>query len=147
MIFVFDLDGTIADATHRLHYVTTKPKQWGKFFAGIPDDPIYTVMADWIRSIPHPETVILQTGRPEQYRADTVAWLKRHNLNNSYDLLLMRDNSDRKSATLLKLEFLDFINSKYNNDQILWIEDTPETVQAINRQGVLALSAQHFLGV
>lgn len=38
-IFVFDLDGTLCNCDHRLHYIKNKPKRWDLFFAGIPLDP------------------------------------------------------------------------------------------------------------
>jgi phosphoglycolate phosphatase-like HAD superfamily hydrolase len=31
---IFDIDGTIADLTHRLHYITTKPKKLACFQQG-----------------------------------------------------------------------------------------------------------------
>ena len=37
---IFDVDGTLADTTHRLHLVTdhTVSKNWERFFAEIPND-------------------------------------------------------------------------------------------------------------
>lgn len=31
MIYIFDLDGTVADLTHRLHFITGETKDWDGF--------------------------------------------------------------------------------------------------------------------
>jgi len=31
-VYVFDLDGTLANIDHRLHFIKTKPKNWPAFF-------------------------------------------------------------------------------------------------------------------
>jgi len=33
MIYIFDIDGTLADVSHRLHYITGETKDWDAFFA------------------------------------------------------------------------------------------------------------------
>ena len=37
-IYIFDLDGTLADVGHRLHYISGNPKSWRSFFAACADD-------------------------------------------------------------------------------------------------------------
>lgn len=31
-VYVFDIDGTLADLTHRLHHIQKQPKDWDAFF-------------------------------------------------------------------------------------------------------------------
>jgi hypothetical protein len=86
MDVIFDLDGTLADCSHRLHFVQSKPKNWKAFYAGIPhDQPIRETMHilhclnvscdgvgyRWNR-------IIFCTGRSEEYRDTTVNWLATH---------------------------------------------------------------------
>ena len=40
-VIVFDIDGTVANITHRRHWVATKPKNWGAFNAGMAQDTVY----------------------------------------------------------------------------------------------------------
>ena len=40
MIAVFDIDGVLADARHREHHVSGRPKDWDAFFAAVGDDPV-----------------------------------------------------------------------------------------------------------
>ena len=34
--FIFDIDGTLADASHRLHHIQNGNKDWDAFFARAP---------------------------------------------------------------------------------------------------------------
>ena len=36
---VFDIDGVLADVSHRLPFVARRPKDWDAFFAAAVDDP------------------------------------------------------------------------------------------------------------
>ena len=154
MIYVFDLDGTITDASHRLHYIASagKKRNWKKFFEEIPLDPAFKPMVGLVKSLSRDldSTVIMQTGRPEKYRHETITWLARHNLNNCYDTLLMRQDGSYIRNVDQKLQFLDFIIEKYMPDDmfanICWFEDSEPVVQALNRVGVITLSCQHFIG-
>ena len=38
---VFDLDGTLANIEHRLHYLDEDPKNWDAFFAACSEDSVY----------------------------------------------------------------------------------------------------------
>lgn len=149
MIYVFDLDGTISDASHRLHYLSSRPKNWDAFFSELVDDPPFPAMIEFIKVVSRDfdSNVIFQTGRPEKYRRSTDSWLAKHGLMNCYNSLLMRPDGDFRSNVNLKLDFLDFIQEKNNGESMLWIEDAVEVVKAINKQGVLALSAQYFVDV
>ena len=72
-IVIFDIDGTLADVSERLHHVTKKPRDWDAFFEGMAQDKAIHSMvrlcnllyADGIR-------IILCTGRSEAYRAETT---------------------------------------------------------------------------
>lgn len=87
---VFDIDGTLADASHRHHFLIGKPKNWPAFFDAMKDDePIpptvglcaYLLMlhasAEHMGLRP-PFEVVFCTGRPDSHRAATEAWLRQH---------------------------------------------------------------------
>lgn len=146
--WVFDLDGTISDASSRLHYIRGKKRDWDGFFSEIENDPPFQPMINLIKSLSsNNHAVILQTGRPENYRSATSKWLSKHGLEHSYDVLLMREKGDHSPNTVVKLKFLEWIIDYANSKDILWFEDSQQVVQMINRQGILALSAEHFLEV
>src|SRR5262245_36722806 len=89
-IVIFDIDGTLADVSERIHHLKKKPKNWEGFFAGIAQDKAIRSMvrlcnilyAAGIR-------IILCSGRNEPYRAETVAWLTQQGVN-YHELLLRR---------------------------------------------------------
>lgn len=151
MIYVFDLDGTISDANHRLHHITTpgQKKNWGAFFDGICDDEPFHPMVSLIKSLAKDKSseIILQTGRPENYRKATGYWLKQHGLSDQYSTLLMRQKGDFCDNVTLKLRFLEWIIDHTNTENILWFEDSERVIKAINQQGTLCLSCQHFPGI
>ena len=37
-IVIFDIDGTLADVSERIHHVEKKPKNWNAFFQGMAQD-------------------------------------------------------------------------------------------------------------
>jgi phosphoglycolate phosphatase-like HAD superfamily hydrolase len=37
-IVIFDIDGTLADMSERIHHVRKKPKNWNAFFQGMAHD-------------------------------------------------------------------------------------------------------------
>jgi len=109
MLYVFDIDGTIADLTHRLHHIKDAPKDWNAFFEGCKDDePIHAVLrlAKELVNSPHID-VEFWTGRPERCRVDTMAWLKRHGIFVTPAELRMRKDGDFRPDYEVKAEYLD----------------------------------------
>lgn len=76
---IFDLDGTLADCSHRLHWIQNKPKNWKAFFAGMehdaPIEPTIMIAQSLYDSY---NNVIFCTGRPDTHESVTRAWLSKH---------------------------------------------------------------------
>jgi FMN phosphatase YigB (HAD superfamily) len=102
-IVIFDIDGTLADVSERIHHVRKKPKNWNAFFQVMAQDKaIHSVVrlcnilyASGIR-------IILCSGRSEEHRPETVQWLADKSVN-SHELKLRRDG-DRRSDAVVKRE-------------------------------------------
>jgi predicted secreted acid phosphatase len=75
-IVIFDIDGTLADVSERVHHLEKKPKDWDAFFQGIPQDKAIRSMVR-LCNILHESglKILLCSGRSEQYRPETVEWL------------------------------------------------------------------------
>lgn len=101
---VFDIDGVLADVAHRLHHLQRRPKDWRGFFAAAPADPPLAQGVALAREASDGCEVVYVTGRPEQCRRDTLAWLRRHGLPEGR--LVMRGVRDRRPARLAKPELL-----------------------------------------
>src|ERR1700690_4136024 len=70
MIYIFDIDGTIADISHRLPLIQEKPANWGAFFAACSlDEPILDMFAlAW--SLASTNEIVLVSGRSDECRAE-----------------------------------------------------------------------------
>ena len=106
-IVIFDIDGTLANAEHRLHHILNKSsreKDWDSFYAAAKDDTPISNMVMMIRTLaPHFYTMLL-TGRNETSREDTELWLHDHLI--YYDELVMRNAGDRRHAGIVKVQKL-----------------------------------------
>lgn len=104
MIAVFDIDGVLADATHRQHHVARRPKDWRSFFAGVGGDPVLVHGRQRLHELAETHDVVLLSGRPESCRGDTVEWLERHGIGASR--LVLRPEGDHRPAAVLKAELI-----------------------------------------
>jgi len=131
-VVLVDIDGTLADVRHRLHHILRGGrKNWKAFFEGADrDTPIASTIA-WVQSlVPHHEIVIL-TGRPEQYRKRTMAWLKKQRV--PFSALVMRRNGDHRPDYEMKRDVLE----RVKKDRIkLVIEDRPPVCDMWLKEGV-----------
>ena len=83
--YVFDIDGTLADIKHRLHFVKGKHLDGGEhkpdydafIDASVHDEPIAPVVQT-ARNLSQHAPIILITGRREAWRVETTDWLRRH---------------------------------------------------------------------
>ena len=102
---IFDMDGTLADVTHRRHFVEMKPKNWDSFYAGmIGDTPIQPVvmMAQLLKSAGH--RIIIATGRPRRYNNITLQFLRDNDI--LYDAAYLRADKDYRPDTVVKENML-----------------------------------------
>ncbi len=114
MIFLFDLDGTLCDLTHRLHFIESSPKDWDSFYKACVDDkPIFETItvARALASAGH--TLLYSTGRSFAVRTETLNWLQKFRLPN-YKALYMRPDGDHREDYVVKGEILDNIINDYS---------------------------------
>lgn len=101
--YVFDLDGTLADCSHRLHHL--ERKDWRAFFAACGEDGLIEHMrAVFWALAANDNRVEIWSGRSDECRAETEAWLDRHDIVPS--ALLMRTAGDHRPDDEVKREFL-----------------------------------------
>ena len=110
MKIVFDIDGTLADCGHRLHYIHRGQKNWDAFFKACDDDTPISAGVNLLRALIFTDmhTIELWTGRPERSREATMNWLRAHAGVSRWDYTLrMRADGDHRPDTVVKLEFFD----------------------------------------
>lgn len=130
-VAIIDIDGVIADARHREHHVTGTPRNWPAFFASLPGDPLLVGGRELVLQWGSGHTVVLLTGRPERTRDDTVRWLREHDV--PFDVLLMRDDSDRRPAAVMKASMIAARWQPHEVEVVL--DDDPGVIAACRDQG------------
>lgn len=137
-VAVIDLDGVLADVRHRLHFLESKPKDWDRFFAGIPDDPILPEGRAVAERLAVDHEIVYLTGRPESTRRETEAWLAHHELPRAR--LIMRRSGDRRPARTAKPALLRSYASRGRAIGVV-VDDDPQVCAALERDGWPVLRA------
>jgi len=136
-IVICDIDGTLADITHRLKYVKDcEKKEWKRFFAECGEDPVredvYNILKGF-QNDGHP--VVLVSGRPEEYRWTTQLWLDKNGI--EYDALLMRGIGDKRDDDVVKQEIYDKYLKHYPIECV--IDDRPRVIRMWRKNNLVVV--------
>lgn len=139
---LFDLDGTLADLAHRLHHIKSMPPNWDAFFAACVDDPVIEPIRELVWLVDNQDyKVILVSGRSDQVRAETEAWLKAHGI--PYHELHMRKAGDYRQDYVVKSEILDAILAAGNKIAFV-VDDRPSVVAMWRERGLTCLQCRDW---
>jgi phosphoglycolate phosphatase-like HAD superfamily hydrolase len=128
---IFDIDGVLADAAGRQHYLDWG--DWKSFFDAVSDDPIIEEIERLLELLDQSLAVVLVTGRPRRVQSPTVAWLERYKLR--WDLLVMREYGDYSGVDRFKRETLhDLV--RHGFDVRLALDDDPKNHAMYVSEGV-----------
>ncbi len=117
---IVDLDGTLCNVDHRVHYVQQEKKNWKLFNQEMINDQLNNWCYELIESMRNEKCDILfVTGRGEEYRKETEKWLFDHDV--KYDHLYMRELKDSRSDNIIKNEIYE--NKIASQFQILFVVD------------------------
>lgn len=131
--YVFDLDGTLADLSHRLHHIQKEPKDWRAFFAEVGKDaPIPHMIELWFDLAFNPPRVIV-SGRSDECRDATKRWLDYHGLTPS--ALYMRKAGDHRPDYVVKRELLDQMRAD-GWEPIMAFDDRDQVVKMWRDAGI-----------
>lgn len=137
-VIIFDIDGTLANADHRVHHIEARPRDWDAFFAAARDDPphdeiVYLNNMLWADA---DNRILIVTGRPERERGDTVAWLEAHDIR--YHDIFFRPSGDRREDSDVKAEILETIARDFGTPYLVF-EDRNRVVEMWRRKGIKCL--------
>ena len=107
--FIFDLDGTICDVSHRRQYVATKPRNWDAWNRGLMNDvphPAVKIVYQALRQ-QYEYDMIVVSGRSDDYKEQTIKWLTDNEI--FYDEIYMRKYKDHRDDAVVKGEIADEI--------------------------------------
>lgn len=134
-LVIFDIDGTLADISERVHHVRRKPKNWNAFNAGMAQDKAIRSMVRLCNLLYAAGVrIVLCSGRNEKNRPETIEWLDRHGVN--YHELLLRKDEDFRSDAVVKREILQGMD----RSKILFVvEDRSRVVEMWRSEGLVCL--------
>ena len=135
MLICFDIDGTLADLSHRVHYWRESPKNWNKFKSEmINDTPIEQIVTINRVMAKAGHTVILCTGRSEDTRDLTEQWLFHHGV--KFEKMYMRAEKDYRSDDIVKNLLLAHIILDFGKKPDIVFDDRPRVVKMWRECGV-----------
>jgi len=148
---IIDIDGTIADHSHRLHHIRKTPEDYDLFNAAMGGDtPIRDTL--WLIDLlitaqDEQEDFIffICTGRPEDYRYLTTEWLQNHapRLNNIVHEMLMRPSKDFRKDAIIKDEMRQQIEGRGFNIRMV-LEDRQQVVDMWRKNGITCLQVDQW---
>lgn len=129
--YIFDIDGTLADSSQRVHYICPDydslskkilslddidkfAPDWDSFYRESINDKAILNVANLLRRIQDTGAAILfVTGRSKKYRQITEEWLCKH-ITCSFEGLFMRETNDYRQDAVIKKEIYEKeIEGKY----------------------------------
>ena len=138
---IFDIDGTLADASHRRRFLEKSPKDWNSFYEGMDEDEVIEPVEFLLMCIKNaiyfrelPVEIIFCTGRPERYREITEQWLSQK-LDIYNHRILMRKEGDFRADDIVKQEMLDQLKAE-GFEVFLVFDDRQRVVDMWRRNGI-----------
>jgi phosphatidate phosphatase APP1 len=132
--YVFDIDGTIADLSHRLHHIEKSPKDWDSFFAACHKDaPIAHIRRLLVDLSNASATIIYVSGRSDQVHDETMAWIIAHGF--PVGNIFMRKQGDHRPDNLVKSDLLDELHDD-GFRPIMAFDDRNQVVKMWRERGI-----------
>lgn len=141
---IVDIDGTVADNSHRQHFVRSKPRNWKAFNATIDQDKIIEEVRFVVECIRRAGVDVLFVSAREGSKEifdTTKEWLNRFfttNENPYYTALFMRDEKDYRDDSIVKSEILDQLLEE-GWDPICVFDDRDRVVEMWRSRGIKTL--------
>lgn len=130
-IYIFDLDGTLADCQHRVPLIP----DWDAFFAACDKDtPIWPVIRT-ARKLELNADIWVVSGRNEQAREQTLEWMADHNVPPTW-LKFMRAHKDHRPDDEVKREWLHSLAAEDRERIVAVFDDRDRVVNMWREEGL-----------
>lgn len=149
-VFIFDLDGTLANHSHRMHYILDENnKDWDSFFKAVSKDKpiietidLFIHLKNGVNKSLTPTKIVIWTGRNEDAKEATEIWLNKNGIHP--DELKMRKSGDHRPDYILKKEWLDEFKQEYPYARILGVfEDRDAVVKMWRDNGIICYQCNY----
>lgn len=138
--FLVDIDGTVANLDHRVHWVQSKPKNWKAFNAGIPfDTPIEEVIGVVHRLSESGLTPVFCSGRSDDTYEETRKWIDTVAMM-PWARIYMRKAGDFRADDIVKEEILDKIIEDFVTPPLFVFDDRPSVIEMWKRRKVFVFN-------
>jgi hydroxymethylpyrimidine pyrophosphatase-like HAD family hydrolase len=136
-LFLFDIDGTLANIEHRRAYVQTKPKNWPAFNRAMVHDTAYDDII-WLAQNFYEQghTIVICSGRGAENKDVTVKWLDDNDI--KFHGLYMRPIHDSRRDDIIKFELLEEIRKDYG-EPFMVFDDRDQVVNMWRQNGIRCL--------
>ena len=145
MIYVFDIDGTIANNEHRSHllpfsdlHLTSSWKDYNKACSG--DSPIIP-MINMMNTLAELSTVYIMTSRSDEVEWVTLEWLQDSDI--EYDSIYMRSRNDNRKDYKIKEEWLNEISDGDKSNVVIF-EDNPQVIKHLRSCGYTVMAVCEY---
>jgi len=141
-LYIFDIDGTVADIGHRLHILERDSKEkWRDFYAACDKDRANVNVIYTMERLRFSGAEIwFFSGRSAEVRDKTVAWLANNTSFMTHELdggiLTMRDTGDYTADDELKKSWLDSMLIEDRRRLVAAFDDRDRVVQMWRKCGV-----------
>lgn len=134
MFVIFDLDGTLCNIDHRLHFIKGEKKDWPSFFdACVNDEPKWPIIMAF-NALSLSEYVEIWSGRSIAVKEQTEYWLMKHGIQ-PHHLAKMRPDGDHTPDVDLKRQWLR--DARFNGSMpSLVFDDRQSVVDMWRSEGV-----------
>lgn len=140
-IVIFDIDGTLADITHRRHFVEgVKKKNWVKFNQAMVDDVPKNDIVALYNALYNKYHVIVVSGRTDDFRLVTEDWFKKWHI--PLNELYMRRFGDYRADSIIKEEILHKLQAKGYKIQFV-VDDRDQVVKMWRSHGITCLQCDY----
>lgn len=142
-LYIFDLDGTLALIEHRKHYLSADyaddSTRWRRFYAACDKDEPNKPVCDTLERLRRFADCWIFSGRSDEVRDKTEAWLCTHTSFMRHDLdtaLVMRKAGDYRPDDVLKKEFLDLMLDEDRKRLVAVFDDRDRVVKMWRANGI-----------
>lgn len=140
-VYVFDLDGTIANIDHRLYLIKGEKKDWPAFFDACDKDTPVEWIVHLLRVLAASGQILILSGRNREVLKKTQDWLEKHRV--THDWLEMRPRKDHRPDDVLKIEMLrGWMGCNPEHEVAFIVDDRQRVVDMWRREGFNVLQCQ-----
>ena len=136
---VFDIDGVVADVSHRLHHLEPRRRDWYAFHESADRDPVLGTGRALAEQAALDGDIVWLTGRPAWTRSLTQTWLDAADLPRGP--LLMRGDDDHRPAKYVKLQEIRRMGREKPGELITVVDDDPAVIDTLSAAGFPTLLA------